>query len=335
MVRTSSMAALLAVGAAGLLAPTASAAEAPSVAVAPAEALAALQAAAVASAGAAQGGWALHEEGQGDDGDFTEDLVVDPVHGRSHDTSTNDGELHAETIEVTGRGSYLSAASLGRRGAPALRLLGKPHAWVLLSGMHKADGLDPVQELAPDASLDSIGQGVDEQVTAARRVDGSDGTRMWTLTSVVTEEGTMTTTVVLDASGAVRAVVSSFPDGGSKTDTWSYGPQTVAVPARADVVRERDVQRADEALNLPTTVPQLAVVVARAANASAGTHHRKVRAADIAAGIVAAQKVQALDVLKVSLRRTSTGARLVGLNPFTGKRTVAVVRITRGRAVTG
>ncbi|GAA4945232.1 hypothetical protein [Actinoplanes utahensis] len=320
--------------AAGLLvAPGAAFAAGPAPTLTAAEMKAALKPVAEASALAGAGGWRAVTDFSLDvpsAGPITmvDTTVVDPVHGRYSDVVDLGRYGREETYAAAGEGVHRTV-EVGAQTA-ALRMMGRPavkYVFTADKGLELAAFLVADNAPAPDDMARYYA------LAGTKTVD-EDGTTDFT---VLADEGDDPYTVTLHVNASsvltgVDAVPADATEAGEASIAFTYGAQTVTLPAAAATVDSRTLAKGVAYLDMAAVVKR--AVTKGAADTRKAAKGRTVTVASLRrlarAGAVSAGK--AAGVAMVQVKDITGGVRVSAVNPWT-KKTVAYTVKASGRQV--
>jgi hypothetical protein len=296
-----------------------------------AEMAAALDEVAAASAAAAGDGWkaALTFSFSPTGSAGNETVVYDKVRGLYSDSFTLQGYPAVQVFVADGRGSYAQAGSTRERAA--LKMMGRSAVKYVFTADKSLDLAEFVAESSPDPVTLA---GTDYQVGGSRTTH-DDGSAEYTIVEDM-DEGSAELTFRVSAAGVLTGLrattADSQGDSAETALTYTYGPQTVTLPASSATIPANSLAGAMAYLDMATLVQRAAVTgAADARKAAKGgkvkvTSLRKVVSRDVAA------VNRTVKVSMVKVKNVTGGVRVYATNPWTEK-TVAYTVKASGKKV--
>jgi hypothetical protein len=324
VLRPSRPAALLAVvsALAGVLgAPgTARAAPAPDV-LSRAEMAAALAPVVAATRAAEAGGWkaALGFSYGGFTGAGS--FVADPVAGRTADTSAFGEGSSRGSYFAAGKGSYRTLNNDEVDEAAAVRMTGRTGVRYVFTADTRTTFADHMSVSGPSGSHLAAEQ---SKYAGTRTVD-ADGTVEFT---AVDADG-ITFELEVSAAGVVTSAAGTA-NGATTSFGYSYGPQTVTLPAAAQTVPAKTLASAVAYMDLAKDVKQVAVEGARYVQRQAAGKRVSVATLRLIIKRDAAALNDVNGAVTVRVKHIAGGVKVHGTNPWT-KQTVAFTVTASGR----
>lgn len=254
--------------------------------------------------------------------------VVDPVHGHYSDVVDLGRYGREETYAAAGRGVYRSVedggqtAALRMMGRPAVKYVFTPNKALKLAGILAAENAPAPDDMA------------EYYAVAGTRTVNDDGTTDFT---VLDDEGGDPYTVTLHVNASsvltgVDAVPADTTGVSEGSIAFTYGPQTVTLPAGAATVDSGTLAKGVAYLDM-------AAVVRKAATKGAADTRKAAKGGSVKVASLrkltrrgAASADKAAGVAMVRVTDIPGGVRVSAANPWTRK-TVAYTVKASGRKV--
>jgi hypothetical protein len=294
-----------------------------------AEMTAAMKQVAAASTTAAAGGWKAVQQftltapdGEKSTGSATS--TVDVRHGLYRDTFRDDDLGSFSMIAADHRGVYLSVDRSFERAA--LRMMGRTGVtWVF-----NADKSLDLDEYVTDNSVTPAAL-AGEYSVAGTRTTHDDGSTDYGFT----EKSGLKVTLSVTAAQVLAGARAEGRDSDGTTDvalTYTYGPQTITLPARDAVISGRAMATGVAYLSMADAVKSAAVAGARATERAA--KNKKIKVKSLRSYVRKATADNEFDrVGMVKVKNIKGGVRVHATNPWTKQKVAYTVTATGRKAV--
>lgn len=259
--------------------------------------------------------------------------VVDGVHGRARS-----GNSAVFGYAAAGVGYWRSIAAPNSATKKAwLTLIGKPNATAAFYAYPKMTKANVWMWVTNP--VEDITSTLGDTFTSARKAPHGTGID-YTVVARTTVRGkhyTYTETFTVAANGTLSGTVETSKDLGLKraTTSYTYGPQTVVLPAAATTVTSTQLATAQYVLaHFASLVKTWASYVADGARQIAAQAHRSlVTVSDVRTSAQFMTKGNVKSMLKVSTTAITGGVRLRAVNPLTHKAVTYTVTVKAGKVV--